>query len=121
MSVERCAGTTATGKPCSRRPASNSRFCAQHRGVVRSVRDGVSEELEQLARRGVKSPALEATALSLASDIDAVTTSPTAKASCARSLADVMSKLQAAAEPVRKPGGVDQIAAKREQRRAAAG
>lgn len=116
----KCAGTTKAGRKCSRAALPDSRFCSAHRVALPSVRDAVADDLKRLAERGVKSETLAATAMRLAEEMDSSTTSATAKAACAKGLADVMARLEGMATPV--ASGDDPVAAatvKREKRRAA--
>ncbi|MGQ5580901.1 hypothetical protein [Streptomyces sp. ECR3.8] len=83
-----------------------------------AVTDAINAEIEQLAVESV-SPGLAELATSLARSVDEAE-APTAKAVAARELRAVMADLRRLAPVASKGDGVDDIAAQKEKRRAAA-
>jgi hypothetical protein len=87
-------------------------------GVVMSVFEAVELELEEMGAR-VAGSALAATALALAAELDAGN-SATSKSMCAKALVDVLREVRALAPPRKETDGVDDLATRRAERRAAA-
>ena len=82
------------------------------------VVDAVTDELERIGDEALES-ALGATALSLARELDAQN-SATSKSMCAKALVDVLREVRALTPPRRETDGVDDLATRRAERRAAA-
>jgi hypothetical protein len=85
--------------------------------------DGVETATERdIDRMGGDLPgsALAETALALARELDSGKNSATSKSMCARALLDTMAQLRELAPPREDQDDVDQLAARRERRRAAA-
>ncbi|WP_237408954.1 hypothetical protein [Streptomyces sp. M2CJ-2] len=87
-------------------------------GVMGFVAEAIAAEIVQLAV-GERAPGLSELAESLARSVDEAVDNPSAKAAAARELRAVMKELRALA-PVKSEGGaLDDLAAKRAQRRGA--
>jgi hypothetical protein len=83
-----------------------------------SVVESVTQELERIGADALES-ALGATALALAEELDAQN-SATSKSMCAKALVDVLREVRSLAPPRRETDGVDDLEARRAERRAAA-
>ena len=87
-----------------------------------STTEAVGRDLAELAGRapGLDQSALAAMALVMARELDSETTTATAKANCARVLADALEQLRALAPEKPEGDKVDDLNARRSKRRAAA-
>jgi hypothetical protein len=90
---------------------------AKDGAVVKAVRG----DLALLGDRRLAGSALAATALALAGQLDNPKSSATAKAMCAGKLIEALDRLRELAPPRKETDDVDEVQAKREARRAAAG
>jgi hypothetical protein len=107
---------SVTGPRRAGRGASPASGSSQSEKVV----DAVRRDLESLARRdeALASGALAMSALALARSIDHLKTSATARSMCARALTETMEKLLALAPAEREEDGIDDLTARRAERRA---
>jgi hypothetical protein len=88
--------------------------------VEMTVRAAVQRDLDGLAKRDPKlaQSGLAASALALATEMDAGN-SATSKSMCARALVETLEKLESMAPAAPTADAIDQLAAKREKRKAA--
>lgn len=86
------------------------------------VVEAVERELEEIRRRrGAEyDSALAATALAMAFELQDPFNSATSKSMCAKALSEAMRELHALAPPQKETDGVDDLATRRAERRAAA-
>jgi hypothetical protein len=79
------------------------------------VRKAVTRDLKVMP--GVKDSALAASALALADEMDSPNNSATSKSMCAKELRETMATLRGLAPPAEKPDRLDDLSARRVQRR----
>lgn len=110
-----CAGLTKKGQPC-KKPATIGDRCRQHAQPQTNVTNG---RLKEAVATGDRKQALEALAGELASDIESFGWPSTGTiAPLARELRSTLAELDSMGEAESDP--VDEVAAQREARRAAA-
>jgi hypothetical protein len=85
-----------------------------------SVVDAVTRDLSKLGG-DAKDSALAASALALAAELDDSENSATSKSMCARALLDTLDRLRELAPPKREADSIDEIGARRAERRRSAG
>lgn len=87
-----------------------------------SVASAVQRDLEELERRleGIGESGLAATALTLARELDKPKNSATSKSMCAKALREVMDRLLELVPPEEEKDDLDDLAARRAQRRGVA-
>jgi hypothetical protein len=87
-----------------------------------TVAGAVRRDLAEIAQRdrALASSTLAMSALRLAREMDGGENSATSKSMCAKALLDTMDRLRELAPAVRQEDAIDQLAKKRQQRRAKA-
>lgn len=85
-----------------------------------AVRDAVERDLKAFDERqaGVSGSALAVAALRLAERMDDPKTTPTAVSNCARTLGEIMDRIQAGLPAAEQRGKLEELRERRERRRA---
>jgi hypothetical protein len=106
--------TTPRRSTAKKRPAGSKVSSTKAASVVAAVErdlNAIAERDPELAASGIA-----ATALALAREIDKPRGSATAKATCARALADTLERLRQLAPPPKQKDGLDDLTARRAAR-----
>lgn len=110
----------STGSATAQRRAGKGASRASGSRRSESVVDAVRRDLESLGRRdeALASCTEAMTALALARSIDHPKTSATARSMCSRALTETMEKLRELAPAETEEDGIDELTARRTERRA---